>query len=85
MTSLHVNNISEISHLIFWFHSNFQTRLLGLFHGNMSQHQEVCTVTAALNCRTQKQLEVTSKFHLLHIASHWLLFVVIKAVCLTLL
>lgn len=44
-----------------WFHSNFQTRLLGLSHGNMSQHQEECTVMAALNCRTQKQLEVTSK------------------------
>lgn len=53
----------QVQHKLFclWLCSNFQTRLLGSSHANMSQHQEEYTVTAVLNCRTQKQLEVTSK------------------------
>lgn len=43
------------------FHSNFQTRLLGLYQGNMSQRQQECTAMAALSCRIQKQQEVTSR------------------------
>lgn len=62
---------------VVWFHSNFQTRLLGLSQGNMFQHQEESTVMAALNCRTQKHLEGTSKSclsfkapHILHLFGH---------------
>lgn len=43
------------------FHSNFQTRLLGLYRGNMSQRQQECTAMAALSCRIQKQQEVTCR------------------------
>lgn len=43
------------------FCSNFQIRLSGSSQGNTFQHQEECTVTAALNCRIQKQQEVISK------------------------
>lgn len=43
------------------FHSNFPTRLLGLYRGNMSQRQQECTAMAALSCRIQKQQEVTCR------------------------
>lgn len=43
------------------FHSNFPTRLLGLYQGNMSQRQQECTAMAALSCRIQKQQEVTCR------------------------
>lgn len=43
------------------FHSNFQTRLLDLYRGNMSQRQQECTAMAALSCRIQKQQEVTCR------------------------